>query len=118
MDRIQERLGPIYEVMKSAARSEAEVAEVYKGAQTSRFTNLSALAVRLAERGPLRSGLTVEEAARTIWVLASPEARQILLEHAGSSRERYSTWLSETLSAALLPPARCRTTRGPKREQP
>lgn len=104
MDRILERAGPIHEVMKSAARSDAEVAELYERGQATRSANLEALAARLAERGPLRDGLTVEDAGRTIWVLASKEVRHMLLEHARWSPERYAAWLGDTLCAALLPP--------------
>jgi AcrR family transcriptional regulator len=102
MDRIQERVAPIHEVMKSAARTEPEVAELFARAQQNRFANLEALAQRLSERRPLRAGLSVEDAGRTIWVLASPEVRQMLLVHAGWSAERYAAWLAETLVAALL----------------
>ena len=100
---IQDRLGPIFEVMKSAARTEPDVAELYARAQQHRYANLEALARSLAERGPLRPGVTVEDAGRTIWVLASPETRHMLRAHAGWSAERYRTWLGDTLAAALLP---------------
>jgi len=103
MTEIQDRLGPIFEVMKSAARTEPEVAELYARAQHNRYANLEALARSLAERGPLRPGVTVEDAARTIWVLASPETRHMLRAHAGWPAERYRTWLGDTLAAALLP---------------
>ena len=103
MGVIQERIGPIYEVMKSAARTEADAAELFARVQKNRYANLEAVAARLSERGPLRQNLTVEEAARTIWVLASPEVRQMLVTQAGWSSERYQAWLGETLAAAILP---------------
>ena len=103
MDVIQDRLGAIYDVMKDAARSESDVAALYGRAQHNRYRNLEALAARLAERGPLRAGLSVKDAGRTIWVLASPEVRQMLLVHSGWSRRRYAEWLADTLCAALLP---------------
>ncbi len=102
MSRIQERVGPTYEVMKNAARTEADVAELFARAQQNRFANLAAVAAQLSARGGLRKGLTVEEAGRTIWVLASPEVRQMLVTHAQWSSERYRVWLEDTLAAALL----------------
>lgn len=102
--RVQERVGPTYEAMKNAARTEADVAELYARALANRYKNLEALAKRLAERGPLRDALTVEDAGRTIWALSSFEVRQLLLVHAGWSAERYERWLADTLAAALLPP--------------
>lgn len=102
MAEIQQRVTPTYEVMKSAARTEPDIAELFARAQRNRFSNLEALAQRLAELGALREGLTVEEAGRTIWVLASTEVRQLLLGHAAWSSERYRVWLGNTLAAALL----------------
>ena len=110
MDAIQQRVGAIYDIMKDAARSEPDVATLYRRAQHNRYRNLAALASRLAERGPLRARLSVEDAARTIWVLASPEVRQMLLD-AGWSRQRYAAWLADILGAALLPPSARRDDR-------
>lgn len=106
LSAIQERVGPIYEVMKSAARTEAEVAELFARAQHSRYSNLEAVAARLADLGALRHGLTIERAARTIWAIASPEVRQMLATYGGWSPERYEDWLGDVLAAALLPDAR------------
>jgi AcrR family transcriptional regulator len=102
MSAIQERVGPIYEVMRSAARTEADVAELFARAQKNRFANLEAVAAHLGDLGALRPGLSVEDAARTIWVLASPEVRQMLGAHAAWPTERYRAWLEDTLAAALL----------------
>lgn len=102
MTQIQDRVGPIMEVMKNAARSEPDVAELYARAQANRFRNLEAVAKKLAEQGALRAGLSIEDAGRTIWVLASPDTRQMLRAHAGWSAERYQAWLTTTLAAALL----------------
>jgi AcrR family transcriptional regulator len=102
MNQVLERMGPIHEAMKSAARTEAEVSEVFNRSQERRFANLLAVAERLAQRGALRKSLSVSDAGRTIWVLASAEVRQLLLGHAGWSAEQYEAWLADTLAAALL----------------
>lgn len=102
MAEVQARVGATYQVMKSAARTEADVAELYERAQRARFANLEKIAVGLAERGALRDGLSVEVAARTIWALASPEVRQLLVGDAGWTTEAYRAWLGQTLAAALL----------------
>lgn len=104
MTEIQERVGPVFEVMKHAARTDAEISKLYARAQSNRYQNLEALARMLSERGALRPGLTVEAAGRTIWVLASPETRQMLEAHGGWSAGDYRKWLADTLIAALLPP--------------
>ena len=102
MNGVQERVGSIYEIMKNAARTESDVAELLSRAQQYRFSNIETLAVQLAQLGVLRDGLTIEDAARTIWALASPEVRHMLLVHAGWTVERYCMWLEDTLFSALL----------------
>jgi len=102
MADIQARIATIYEVMKSAARTEPDVAESFAAAQNTRLAMLTKVAAHLAQLGGLRAGLTVDDAGRTIWVLASPETRQLLVTHGGYTHERYSAWLADTLAAALL----------------
>lgn len=100
---IQERVAPTYSVMKHAAASEPEIAELYMRAHRSRYANYVALAENLAQRGPFREHMTTEDVARMIWVLTSIEARQLLAKHAGWTGERYASWLATVLSAALVP---------------
>jgi TetR/AcrR family transcriptional regulator of autoinduction and epiphytic fitness len=112
---VQERVGPIYEVLRHAARTDREMAELLARMQQYRFDNLETIARRLAELGALRAGLAIDAAARTLWLLTSQEARQLLFAHAGWTVERYRAWLEDTLTAALLagparPTARRRTT--------
>jgi AcrR family transcriptional regulator len=103
MSTIQERVASTYGVIRSAAPVDPEIAEMHVRAQEARYANLRAFANRLAERGPLRKGLSIDDAARTIWILTSIEARELLAKHAGWSREHYASWLASTLVAALLP---------------
>jgi AcrR family transcriptional regulator len=103
MSVIQDRVAPTYGVMKDAAAREPDIAELYTRAQSSRYANHVALAENLSHGGPFREGMTTEDVARTIWVLTSIEARQLLAKHAGWTRERYASWLATVLSAALVP---------------
>ena len=105
LSQVQERVIPMYEVMKSAARSEPDVAELLASTQAGRLSNVGAVPARLAELGALRPGLSLDDASRTVWVLASPEARQMLETFAGWSPDRFRAWLLESLCAVLLRPA-------------
>jgi AcrR family transcriptional regulator len=102
LSEVQERVIPTYEVMRNAARTEPDVAALLVRLQAYRHSNLATIPARLAELGALRPGLSVEEAARTIWAIASPEVRQMLLTFAGWSAAAYRTWLEATLAAVLL----------------
>jgi hypothetical protein len=78
------------------------VAEYFLRTQQARYDNLRAVTDHHADLGALRKGLAREEAARTLWVLASPDVRQMVLTWAGWSPEQYQAWLGRTLAAALL----------------
>jgi len=104
LGEVQERVIPMYEVMKSAARTEPDVADLLARLQAYRYSNIATIPARLAELGALRPGLSIEEAARTIWALASPEVRHMMLTFAGWSAAAYRRWLEATLVALLLPP--------------
>ncbi len=57
----------------------------------------------LAERGALRAGLSVDEAADLLWTLASHQVHELLVVQRGWSAERYQTWLADALARELLP---------------
>lgn len=99
---VQDRVIPTYEIVKSAARAEPEIRDLLATLQDYRFANLRTLATRFAELGALRDGVTVDDAARTLWAICSPEVRQLLITSASWSRETYARWLEDTLAAALL----------------
>jgi AcrR family transcriptional regulator len=58
--------------------------------------------------GALRAGLSNAAAADTAWVIASPDAHDLLVRQAGYSYDQLENWARSTLSAALLA--------GPERE--
>ena len=105
MSEIQARIAATYEVMKAAARTEPDIAAAFAAAQQTRLGMLTKVAARIGGLGGLREGLTVADAGRTIWVLASPETRQMLVTHGGYTPDAYRMWLADTLAAALLAPA-------------
>ena len=111
VSHVQERVIPTYDVMKSAARSEPDIAELLRRVQEYRFSNISTIPARLAALGALRKPLSLDDASRTIWAVASPEVRQMLQAFAGWSPDRYRAWLLDTLAAALLEPQRARRGR-------
>jgi AcrR family transcriptional regulator len=105
---VQERAIPMYEIMKHAARADTEIAELLARMQQYRYSNLASLAQRLDELGALRTGLAVDDAARTLWAITSPEVRQLMLGQAGWTIAKYRDWLEDTLATVLLKPTRRR----------
>lgn len=100
---ILERAGPIHAIMRSAAASDPEIADLRLTHQEQRLVVQTEYARLLAAVGPLREGLTVEEAGERYWILASPELHHILTTERGWSQDQYETWLHNVLAAQLLP---------------
>lgn len=102
-DRIA-RARPVDDVMRSAGEVDPVMAAKYASMHHTRLQNITQFVRWLAEAGPLRQGLTVEQGAATAWLLCSPVTHRQLTEQLGWDQPVYATWLHATLAAALLPP--------------
>jgi AcrR family transcriptional regulator len=54
----------------------------------------------------LRPGMTQAAAADTVWVIASPDTRELLVRQAGYSYDQLEEWVRTAITAALLPDVR------------
>jgi AcrR family transcriptional regulator len=95
-----ERVGPLVEVLSTAARTEPELADLLAKIHGERLENLRRFVQALSANGPLR--LEPEAALDTVWALASPDLHRLLTRTRGWARERYCAWLAESLAAILL----------------
>lgn len=100
---IMERAGPIFDVMRSAGTAEPEVAALYGRIQDERRRNMARVVGWVAENGPLRDGLSMDDAADIVWTLTSAEVHRLLTADRGWPEERYERWLGDTLIASMLP---------------
>lgn len=96
------RVAPLFEVMRTAAKTEPEIAVMLQGLLGERWQNLAVFVKNLAAHTTLRAGLNEDEAVDTAWALTSPEMFSLLTRDRGWSRERYAAWLGETLARLLL----------------
>ena len=95
-----ERVGPLVEVLTTAALSEPELAGLLAKIHSERLANLRALVAALSANGPLRQD--AEAALDTVWALASPDLYRLLTQTRAWSREAYCEWLSDALAVLLL----------------
>lgn len=95
------RVGPVFEMLRSAASVEPQLASVYAEMQAYRSTNMTRAIDWIVARGPLR--VSPERAADTLWTLAAPDVARMLFDLRGWSAQDYAEWLSDTLARALLP---------------
>ena len=100
---IVQRAGPIFDVMRSAGTAEPEVAELYARIQEERRRNMARVVGWVAANGPLRDGLSMDDAADVVWTLTSADVHRLLTADSGWTEERYERWLGDTLIASLLP---------------
>ena len=99
---IIERARPVDDIIRGAAAVDADIATLRAEAQAYRYRNIRELVSWLAAKGPLRAGLTEDDAAAIAWTLTSPEVHGLLRVTRGWSPERYVEWLQETLTRTLL----------------
>lgn len=100
---ILERVAPIFEIMRLAAKSEQDIADLLQNMLAERLRNMAMLVQRLSEHSPLREGVTDAQAAEIVWTLTSPEVFRLLTVDRAWSREQYVRWLADALARLLLP---------------
>jgi AcrR family transcriptional regulator len=97
------RVGPVFEMLRTAAAVEPAMADVYAEMQGYRLENMRRAITWIADRGPLR--LPVAAATETLWALAAPDTARLLMEGRGWRRERFAEWLADVLTRTLLEPS-------------
>ena len=100
---ILERVAPIFEIMRFAAKTESDIADLLQNILRERLQNMELLVQHLSEQGPLQGRVVDLQAAETVWTLTSPEVFRLLTVDRTWSREQYIQWLADTLTRLLLP---------------
>jgi AcrR family transcriptional regulator len=103
ISQILERVASLFEVMRLAAKTEPEIAELSRNLLQGRMRNMEAFIDSLATHGPLRDGMDKMQASEIVWAITSPELFNLLRSDRGWPRERYAAWLADTLTRLLLP---------------
>jgi AcrR family transcriptional regulator len=101
---VLERTATAHAVLRSAAAVDPEAAAIAVEDDRRRRTTIRAYVGFVADAGPLRDGLSADEAADTFSVLASPEGYARLTGARGWTPARYERWLATNLALLLLPP--------------
>jgi AcrR family transcriptional regulator len=76
--------------------------EVWQSLLTERLTGMSLLAANFHATGQLRSDLTVDEVRDLLWTYISVELYELLVLDREWSLPRYTAWLTEAITAALV----------------
>ena len=97
------RVTPVFEIMRGAAKSEPEIANLLKHMLDERLQNMIRFVSSVAANGKLRDGMTEKDAGEIAWTVTSPEIFHLLNTDRGWAKEKYIQWLTDTLTRLLLP---------------
>jgi AcrR family transcriptional regulator len=103
ISNILERVAPLFEIMRMAAKTETEIAEMLKSILEKRLHNIGVFVQHVSANTSLREGLDNFQATELVWAIASPEVYRLLTVDRGWSKARFSIWLGDTLTRLLLP---------------
>lgn len=97
------RMGPLAAALLAAGHSgHGDVAALAETLGRERYFGATAVSDHLAGLGALAPGLTLEEARDIVWTLISPEVYRMLVLERHWSESGYESWLTRTMTAALL----------------
>jgi len=97
------RVAPIFDIMRVAAKTEPEIAQMLENILNARVQGMMTFIHALMKNGPLRDKLTPDKAAETVWTLTSAEVFTLLNVNRGWPEEKHKQWLIDTLTRLLLP---------------
>jgi AcrR family transcriptional regulator len=98
-------VSPIRLLMRSAAESEPEMAQLLEDSDHERLERMNHHAEFLEQRGYLRDDMTTSEAADVLWICSSVELYEMLVIRRSWSLPRFAQFISGLMIAQLLPPA-------------
>jgi TetR/AcrR family transcriptional regulator, regulator of autoinduction and epiphytic fitness len=100
---IMTRTAGLSEVLRSAAKTENDIADLLQNILIERLENMSVFVRAIAVNGGLRKEMDIPVAAEMVWTITSPEVFLLLTRDRNYSLEQYKSWLEVTLIRLLLP---------------
>jgi AcrR family transcriptional regulator len=96
------RAGELQLVLRDAAATDPEVAQLWEGMLEERLHGMSAFARHLVDGGYLRDQITFETARDVLWTYNSVEMYDLLVLKRGWEPDVFGRWIAEAMIAALL----------------
>ncbi|MGH9142042.1 MAG: TetR/AcrR family transcriptional regulator [Vicinamibacterales bacterium] len=100
--RLQERLGPIWAVVREAAPGDAELQSFIAKLNERHVGNMRLFVEHLAAAGALRQRLSRASAGDVVWAMNSPEFYRLLVIERGWSGDAFERFLGDALQRLLL----------------
>jgi AcrR family transcriptional regulator len=99
---VKERAGVLLGVIRSAAPTDPDIAELWARIQTDFYDNQRAIVKTLHARKALRRGLGVARAADVLWTLNHPDLWLLLVGERGWTPAEWERWFADTARSQLL----------------
>lgn len=100
ISNILERVSPVFEIMRMAAKTEPEIAGMVNQMLERRMRNLGVFVQSLSAHARLR--MEEAQATETVWSIAGPDLYRLLTVDRGWTKEQFVQWLGDTLVRLLL----------------
>jgi AcrR family transcriptional regulator len=98
---ILERRAPIDEVVHGAAAADPEIRSLLEAGRSARHAGQRELLGIVAGARGFRTGLTLDDAADTLFALGSPEVYLLLTVARGWSARRFEAWYADAIMSLL-----------------
>lgn len=99
---VKERAGALMLVIRSAAPTEPDIAQLWSRIQSDFHDNQRAIVESLHAAKALRPDLDVARASDILWTLNHPDVWHLLVGQRGWSPAQWEQWFAETAGAQLL----------------
>lgn len=103
---IYARVSPLLEVIRAAAATDPELADLWETNIAQRHLVQLRLAEALTAKTPLRGGITAARAADIALATLAPETYRLLVHERGWTEAEWESWATDALTLQLLPSGR------------
>jgi len=110
---VRARIGPLLEVVRSAAAADPEIDALWRRIQAEFHDNQRSIVTILHQKGALRPGLDVGRATDILWTLNHPNVYRLLVDDRGWTPDDHEQWLGDLLCSQLLGRPRQSSRGGP-----
>jgi AcrR family transcriptional regulator len=100
---ILERTSVAHRILRSAAASDVKASELHRRDAKRRGEGQRVYIDMLLANGPLRDGLTPDDAAATYSALSNPSTYALLVGERAWTPDHFEQWLGDSLTLLLLP---------------
>ena len=96
------RTAPVFRIIREAAAADPEIAALERARAAQRLNNYRHAATLISERGALREGVTIDQAAASIFAVGHSETYRALVLEGDWSDDDWADWVQATLESTLL----------------